>query len=163
MLLAFLHTVAVVVYLGGTVFLGTVLIPALKRRGLDAEGLHVLAGVIRIFHPVSLASLGLAVLTGAIALTPVKETLGPEYVPRIFGVLALKLLFVFALVLVSCFTFFALGPRLLRALSGADEKPDAEGVAKGMQLIQPLQRWYLIAASLGAVIVYLGLWMSHAG
>jgi uncharacterized membrane protein len=101
-LLAFLHTVAVVVYLGGTVFLGAVLIPALKRRGLDTEGLHFLAGVIRIFHPVSLASLGLAVITGAIALTPVKETLGPEYVPRLFGVLALKLLVVFGLVRVSC-------------------------------------------------------------
>ncbi len=159
----FLHTVAVVAYLGGTVFLGAVLIPALKRRGLDAEGLHFLAGVIRIFHPVSLASLGLAILTGAIALTPVKETLGPEYVPRLFEVLALKLLFVFILVMVSCFTFFALGPRLLRALPGADEQSDAEGAAKGMQLVKPLQRWYLFAATLGAVIVYLGLRMSHAG
>lgn len=163
MLLAFLHTVAVMVYLGGTVFLGAVLIPALRRRGLDSEGLHILAGVIRIFHPVSLASLGLAVITGAIALTPVKETLGPEYVPRLFGVLALKLLFVFVLVMVSCYTFFALGPRLLRALPGADEKPDTVGAAKGMQLVQSLQRWHLAAATLGAVIVYLGLRMNHAG
>lgn len=163
MLLAFLHTVAVVVYLGGTVFLGGVLIPALRRRGLDTEGLHILAGVIRIFHPVSLACLGLAVITGAVALTPVKETLGPEYVPRLFEVLALKLLFVFVLVMVSCYTFFALGQRLLRALPGADEKPDAEGAAKGMQLVQSLQRWHLAAVTLGAIIVYLGLRMSHTG
>lgn len=163
MILAFLHTVAVVVYLGGTVFLGTVLIPVLRRRGLDAEGLQILTGVIRIFHPVSLASLGLAVLTGAIALTPVKETLGAEYVPRLFGILALKLLLVFVLVLVSCFAFFALGQRLLRALPGAEEKLNAGDAEKEMQLVQRLQRWHLAAATLGALIVYLGLRMSHAG
>lgn len=144
-------------------FLGTVLIPALRRRGLDTEGLNILAGVIRILHPASLASLGVAVLTGAIALTPVKETLGPAYVPRLFEVLALKLLLVFVLVLVSCFAFFALGPRLLRALPGPDEKLDADRAAQGLQLVQRLQRWHLAAATLGAVIVYLGLRMSHAG
>jgi uncharacterized membrane protein len=159
----FVHTVAVALYLGGTLFLGAVLIPALRRRGSDAEGLQVLGAVIRIFHPVSLASLGLAVLTGAIALTPVKETLGPEYVPRLFEILALKLLLVFALVLVSCFAFFALGPRLLRALPGPDEKLDAERAAKSLRLVQRLQRCHLAAATLAAVIVYLGLRMSHTG
>ena len=163
MFLTYLHTVAVVIYLGGSVFLGAVLIPALRRRGLDTEGLNILAGVIRIFHPLSLASLGLAVLTGAITLTPFKETLGPEYVPRLFGILALKLLLVFVLVLVSCFAFFALGPRLLRALPGPDEKLDADSAGKGLQLVHGLQRVHLAAATLGAVIVYLGLRMSHAG
>ncbi len=161
--LTFLHTVAVAVYLGGTAFLGAVLIPTIRRRGLDAEGLDIIAGVIRIFHPVSLASLGVALMTGAIALTPVKETLGPQYVPRLFGVLALKLLLVFVLVLTSCYPFFAIGPKLLRALPGGEEKPDAEAVARGMQLVHRLQRWHLAAATLGAVIVYLGIRMSHAG
>ena len=163
MFLTYLHTVAVVIYLGGSVFLGAVLIPALRRQGLDTEGLNILAGVIRIFHPLSLASLGLAVLTGAITLTPIKETLGPEYVPRLFGILALKLLLVFVLVLVSCFAFFALGPRLLRALPRPDEKLDADSAGKGLQLVHGLQRVHLAAATLGAVIVYLGLRMSHAG
>lgn len=163
MFLVFLHTVAVVIYLGGTVFLGTVLIPVLRQRGLDGEGLHVLTGVIRIFHPVSLASLGLAVLTGAIALTPIKETLGPEYASRFFGLLALKLLLVFLLVLVSCFAFFALGPKLLRAVPGTGEKLNAEDAAKGVLLVQRLQRWHLAAATLGVFIVYLGVRMGHAG
>lgn len=163
MLLVFLHTVAVAVYLGGTVFLGTVLIPVVRRRGLDGEGLRILVGAIRIFHPVSLASLGLLVLTGAVALTPLKETLGPEYFPRLFGVLALKLFLVFVLVLVSCYQFFALGPRLFRILSGEEEKPAGDVSVEGMHLVRRLQRWIFVALTLGVAIVYLGLRMGRVG
>jgi len=134
---------AVAVYLGGTVFLGAVLIPVLRRRGLDAEGLQLLAGVLRIFHPVSLASLGLLVLTGAVALTPLKESLGPEYVPRLFGVLALKLLLVFILIMVSSYQFFALGPRFLRALPTEEEtrggvpSPPRDSVGPALAKMEP--------------------------
>jgi uncharacterized membrane protein len=160
---ALVHTLAVVVYLGGTVFLGTVLIPAVRRRGAEAEGLRIVAGAIRIFHPVSLASLGVLVLTGAGALTPLKETLGPEYVPRLFGVLALKLLLVFVLILVSSYQFFALGPRLLRALPADGEKVGGDASLEGMQLMRRLQWWSLLAIALGAAIVYLGLRMGRLG
>ena len=163
MVLALLHTLAVVVYLGGTVFLGAVLIPVVRRRGLEAEGLRIVAAAIRIFHPLSLASLGVLVLTGAGALTPLKETLGPEYVPRLFGVLALKLLLVFVLILVSSYQFFALGPRLLRALPAEGEKPGGDACRVGMQLMQRLQWWSLVAIALGAAIVYLGLRMGRMG
>lgn len=163
MLLAFLHTVAVAVYLGGTVFLGAVLIPVLRRRGLDADGLHLLAGALRIFHPVSLGSLGVLVITGAIALTPLKEGLGPEYMPRLFGVLALKLFLVFVLVLVSSYQFFALGPRLFRALPTEEGKLEAVPSTQGIQLVQRIQRWNLVAAALGAAILYLGLRMGRLG
>lgn len=163
MLLAILHTVAVAVYLGGTVFLGTVLIPVLRRRGLDADGLHLLAGALRIFHPVSLGSLGVLVITGAVALTPLKEGLGPEYMSRLFGVLALKLFLVFVLVLVSSYQFFALGPRLFRVLSTEEGKPEDLPFTQGNQLVQRIQRWNLLAAALGAAILYLGLRMGRLG
>lgn len=163
MLLAFLHTVAVAVYLGGTVFLGVVLIPVIRQRGLDGEGLRILAGAIRIFHPVSLGSLGVLVLTGAVALTPLKETLGPEYVSRLFGVLALKLFLVFVLVLVSSYQFFALGPRLFRILPAEAEKPEGAASVEGIRLVQRLQRWTLVSVAFGVVIVYLGLRMGRVG
>ncbi len=163
MLLAILHTVAVAVYLGGTVFLAAVLIPVLRRRGLDADGLHLLAGALRIFHPISLGSLGVLVITGAVALTPLKEGLGPEYMSRLFGVLALKLFLVFVLVLVSSYQFFALGPRLFRALSTEEGNPEDLPSMQGTQLVQRIQRWNLVAAALGAVILYLGLRMGRLG
>jgi uncharacterized membrane protein len=153
----------VVVYLGGTVFLGVVLIPVVRRRGSEAEGLRIVAAAIRVFHPVSLASLGVLVLTGAGALTPMKETLGPEYVPRLFGVLALKLVLVFVLILVSSYQFFALGPRLLRALPAEGEKPGGDPSAEAVQLMQRLQWWSIAASALGVAIVYLGLRMSRMG
>jgi uncharacterized membrane protein len=162
-LLAFFHTMAIAVYLGGTVFLGAVLIPVLRWRGLDATGLRIMAAVIRVFHPVSLASLGLLVLTGAVALTPLKETLGPGYVSRLFGVLAVKLLLVFVLILSSSYQFFVLGPRLVRALPAEGEKPGGETSAEAVQLVRRLQRWALSAAALGAAIVYVSLRMGRTG
>jgi uncharacterized membrane protein len=162
-LLAFLHIMAVAVYLGGTVFLGGVLIPVLERRGLDADGVHLLAGVLRVFHPVSLGTLGVLVITGAVALTPLKESLGPEYMPRLFGVLALKLLLVFVLILVSSYQFFALGPRLIRVLPPEGEKLEGGSPTQAMQLVQRIRRWNLVAAALGVAIVYLGLRMGRLG
>ena len=154
---------AVTVYLGGTIFLGGVLIPVLRRRGLDADGLHILGGVIRIFHPVSLGSLGVVILTGAVALTPLKANLGPEFVPRLFWLLSIKLLLVFVLVLVSSYQYFALGLRFVRNLPAEGERAAEEVSAKGIQLAQRLQTWNLVAAALGIFIVYLGLRMSRAG
>jgi len=161
--LAFLHTMAVVVYLGGTAFLGAVLIPVIRRRGLDEEGLRLVAGVIRIFHPVSLASLGVLVLTGAVSLTSLKEMLGAEYVTRLFGVVALKLLLVFVLIMISSYQFFALGPKLLRGLSLEGGGAGPESSATQGELLQRLQRWSLAATIVGAVIVYLGLSMRRIG
>jgi uncharacterized membrane protein len=154
---------AVAVYLGGTAFLAAILIPVLRRQRSDGEGVRILAGAIRVFHPVSLASLGLLILTGALALTSLKEALGSEYVVRLFGVLALKLFLVFVLVLISCYQFFALGPRLLRALSPEGEHAGQETSATQRQLLQRLQRWSLVATALGAAIVYLGLHMRRIG
>ncbi|MFQ5990576.1 MAG: hypothetical protein ACE5K9_11740, partial [Candidatus Methylomirabilales bacterium] len=149
--------------LGGTIFLGGVLIPVLRRRGLDADGLHILGGVIRIFHPVSLGSLGVVILTGAMALTPLKETLGPQFVPRLFWLLSIKLLLVFVLVLVSSYQFFGLGLRFLKNLPAEGGRHAEDVSAKGIQLVRRLQTWNLVAAALGAFIVYLGLRMSRPG
>lgn len=154
---------AVTVYLGGTIFLGGVLIPVLRRRGLDADGLHILGGVIRIFHPLSLASLGVVILTGAMALTPLKETLGPQFVPRLFWLLLIKLLLVFVLVLVSSYQYFALGQRFVRNLPAEGGGHAEEVSAREIQLVRRLQRWNLVAAAIGTFIVFLGLRMSRAG
>lgn len=159
----FLHTVAVAVYLGGTVFLGVVLIPVVRRHGLDARGMRLLARALRIFHPVSLASLGVLVVTGAVALTPIKESLGPEYVPRLLGLLALKLSLVFVLILVSSYQFFALGPRLLRLLPTEEGKAEATASTDAVVLVRRIQRWNLVAAFLGVAIVYLALRIGQLG
>ncbi len=119
--------------------------------------------MIRLFHPLSLGSLGLVVLTGALALTPLKESLGPQYASRLFGVLALKLLLVFVLVLVSSYQCFSLGLRFLRALPAEGEKPGGDASAEELRLVERLQRWNLVAAVLGTLIIYLGLRMSRAG
>ena len=163
MFLAYLHTMAVAVYLGGTILLGAVVIPVLKRRGMDAAGRQLLVGVIRIFHPLSLAALGVLVLTGAVALTSLKETLGPEYMSRLFGVLALKLFLVFILLMVSSYQFFAIGLKLLRSLPPGGEEAKGLSSEEWNRLVLRLQGCSLVGATLGAVIVYLGLGMSRAG
>lgn len=163
MFLAYLHTMAVAVYLGGTVVLGAVVIPVLKRRGMDAAGRQLLVGVIRIFHPLSLAALGVLVLTGALALTSLKEMLGPQYMSRLFGVLAVKLSLVFLLLMVSSYQFFVIGLKLLRSVPSGGEEAGGVSPAEWHRLIRRLQGCSLAGGALGAVIVYLGLGMTRAG
>jgi len=154
---------AVAVYLGGTIVLGAVVIPVLKRRGMDAVGRQLLVGMIRIFHPLSLAALGVLILTGALALTSVKEMLGPEYMSRLFGVLGLALLLVFVLLMVSSYQFFAIGLKLLRSLPSGAEEATGLSSEEWNRLVRRLQGCSLLGAALGAVIVYLGLGMTRAG
>lgn len=143
--------------------LGAVVIPVLKWRGMDAAGRQLLVGVIRIFHPCSLAALGVLVLTGAVALTSLKEGLGPEYMSRLFGVLAVKLFLVFLLLMVSSYQFFAIGLKLLRSLPSGGEEAKGLSSEEWNRLVRRLQGCSLVGAALGAVIVYLGLGMTRAG
>ncbi|MFQ5804713.1 MAG: hypothetical protein ACE5JQ_17630 [Candidatus Methylomirabilales bacterium] len=154
MLVTILHLLAMVVFIGGTLLLGVGVIPAVRRHWReDPEGLRFLAEVIRIFHPLSLAALGILVLTGAFGLTGLKAGMGAGYV-RVVGVLAIKLLVAFVLILVSTYQFFAVGVKITRAVrpEGVLPAPEVWG-----RWVSRLQVCSLLSVVLGIWILYLGL------
>lgn len=160
MALAGLHLLAAALYLGGTLMLGVAVLPAFRGEG-DAGRRATLARILRVAHPVSLAALGVLVLTGAGQVTALKGASGAEFAARWFGLLGPKLLIVFILVLAAAYEYFGLGLRLTRAAAreavgdaGLDPRVHARLVAR-------LQAAALTNGVLGGVASVLGLLLAR--
>ncbi len=87
MALAAVHLLAAALYFGGTLTLGATVLPAFRGE-LDAGRRATLARILRVAHPVSLACLGVLVLTGAGGVTALKGAYGGQFATRWFGPLA---------------------------------------------------------------------------
>jgi uncharacterized membrane protein len=109
-----LHLLAVVVWIGGMLFLGLVLTPALRSRPPD-ERASLLRAVGRRFLKVAWSALGAMLVTGPLLWVE----RGLEVTP----VLGVKLILVGVILLLSVLHDFVLGPRLMERLreGGQDE------------------------------------------
>ena len=156
--LPYLHLVVAFLYLSGMVFVGGFLIPAARQT------LQSIARVITVVHPISLASLGVLIITGAAMLTDLKAALGGRYFSQLFSTLGPKLLVVFVLALLNSYQFFGLGLRLTRSMvqdAGGQEVVGGDRIAAGFMLVGRLQRCAWIGAALGGAALYLGLAMGR--
>jgi len=113
-----LHVLAVATYLGSTVALVLVLLPAAAAIDDPALQRRVLARGLRPYNVLSVGALGVLILTGASSLTEWKRTLGPAY-GRLLWPLAGKLALTFTLTMVGTWLSFGLAHRLVRAELGA--------------------------------------------
>ncbi len=111
------HLLALSVYLGSTVALVLVLLPA--ASAVDDPGLRrrVLARGLKPYNVLSVGALGVLILTGASSLTDWKRTLGPAY-GRLLWPLVTKLSLTFALTMVGTWLSFGIAHRLVRAELG---------------------------------------------
>ena len=122
LLSVWLHIMAAVAWVGGTLFLVIVLIPAIRRPEFGG----VAAGLIRFtalrFRWVSWACFCIFIVTGVLNLA-VRGIGLKEFQDRIFWqgsfgrTLAIKLSFVLLVLLISAFHDFFLGPRAAAARS----------------------------------------------
>ena len=161
---AYLHLMAAVLYLGGMAFVGGLLIPVARRLRGGRKTVEAIGHLVKIVHPVSLAALGLLIMTGAIMLTDLKIALGGRYFSQLFATLGPKLLVVFVLALLNSYQFFGLGLRLTRSIAQEAEGQTAvteEQVAAMLPTVGRLQRCAWTSIALGAAAVYLGLAMGH--
>jgi uncharacterized membrane protein len=162
--LPYLHLVVAFLYLSGMVFVGGFLIPAARRYQEARQTLQSIARVITVVHPISLASLGLLIITGAAMLTDLKAALGGRYFSHLFSTLGPKLLVVFILALLNSYQFFGLGLRLTRSMVDGAERQEGmadDRIAAGLMLVGRLQRCTWIGAALGGAALYLGLAMGR--
>ena len=111
------HLLALATYLGTTLALTTMLLPA--AAAIDDAGLQrrLLARGLRPYNVLSVGALGVLILTGASALTDWKRTLGPAYGQLLWWLVG-KLALTFALTMVGTWLSFGIAHRLVRAEQG---------------------------------------------
>jgi uncharacterized membrane protein len=112
-----IHVLAVAAYVGSTLAMALVFLPAAEEIGDPALQRRVLARGLRPYNVLSVGALGVLVVSGASGLTDLKAALGPAF-GRLLWSLVGKLSLSFALILVSTYVSFGLAHRLVRAELG---------------------------------------------
>ena len=92
----------------------------------------------RVFHPLQLTFMGLAIVTGGHRATDLKPILGVAYLGPFFRLLIWKLVVVFVGILVASYQYFGVGVRLDRMVR-AEPPPDAAARATIPGRIRRLQ------------------------
>lgn len=112
-----IHLLATAVYLGATLALALVFLPAAETVDDPAVQRRLLARGLRPYNVLSVGALGVLVISGASGLTDLKAHLGPQFA-RLLWPLAGKLLLAFILINVATYLSFGLAHRLVRAELG---------------------------------------------
>lgn len=152
-----LHLLAITVFVGSAVTVLVVLLPMAARISSPAEKQQFLAQGLKSYNPLSIGALGVLIMTGAFNLTSYKQQLGPQFFALLGGVLGLKLLLVFVLILVSTSATLGMGHRLVRIeLRGEVFDPQ-----KLPGLLKRIQLFTVLSIALSAGVMWVSMEMSE--
>jgi hypothetical protein len=112
-----IHLLATAGYLGSTLALALVVVPAVQAIADPALQRRVLARALRPYNVLSVGALGVLVISGASGLTDMKVGLRADY-GRLLWPLVGKLTLAFLLINVATYLSFGLAHRLVRAELG---------------------------------------------
>ncbi|MBI3300759.1 MAG: hypothetical protein HYZ72_01575 [Deltaproteobacteria bacterium] len=148
-----LHLLGLAVYFGSGVTLVMVLLPMAAQIPAAPDKQRFLAQGLKLYNPLSIGALGVALMTGAFSLTSYKALFGRRFFDLLGGVLGLKLLVVFVLINVSAAVSLGMGHRVVRTeLRGEEIEPERlAGLVKRMQIFT------VVALLLTAWIVWISL------
>jgi hypothetical protein len=153
-----LHLLALSVYLGSTVALVLVLLPAASAVEDPALRRRVLARGLKPYNLLSVGALGVLIMTGASSLTDWKRALGPAY-GRLLWPLVAKLGLTFVLTMVGTWLSFGIAHRLVRAELGAlPVEPEREA-----SMIRRLNAGGWLAIALAVWTTWVGLSLAGGG
>jgi uncharacterized membrane protein len=151
-----LHLLAFAVYMGATVAVVLIGVPLARTEQDARRRLRVVAAFMRVYDPLTIAALGVLVMTGAFDLTLYKEALRAAFFERVGTVLAWKLFFAFLLINLAAYIAFGIGHRLVRSAEG-DQPVDAAWVDS---MLRRLRVSACLALALTALIVWIALQMN---
>jgi hypothetical protein len=112
-----IHALATAAYLGATLALALVFLPAAETVDDPVVQRRLLARGLRAYNVLSVGALGVLVISGASGLTDLKARLGPRF-GLLLWPLAGKLTLSFVLIHVATYLSFGLAHRLVRAELG---------------------------------------------
>lgn len=147
------HLLAFAVYTGATVALIAIGIPVITTEEDPLRRARLAAAVLRVYDPLSIAALGVSIMTGAFSVTAYKAALRGAFFDRLGGPLGWKLCFTFVLVNLAAYVAFGIGHRVVRAVDGG-APPDATRLAAALRRLRASS---LLALALVAVIVWVSL------
>ena len=154
-----IHLVSSGIYAVATGFVAFISLPRARSRSDAPARLAAIAAAMRIYDPLSIALLGVNLMTGAFAVTNYKAALGPAFFARMGVPLAWKLLFAFLLINLAAYIAFGIGHRLV-SRAHWDEPLDANWVDS---MLKRLQTSMILALLLLAVIIWIALGMTQPG
>ena len=114
MLNAWLHLIALIVFLGAVGGLWFLLLPSLSVIEGSENKANFLVRGLRLYNPLQVGALGILLFTGAFQLTELKAVYREAFVQQLGYDLSMKLLFAFLLVIFSVYQSMGIGHRFVR-------------------------------------------------
>jgi len=146
------HLLGLAVYLGSTLALALMVLPAVQQIADPALQRRALAKALRPYNVLSIGALGVLLMTGASALTDLKATMRADF-GRLLWPLAWKLLLAFLLINVATYLSFGLAHRLVRAEIGQlPVEPERQA-----SIIRRMRGTAWVAVALAAYTTWIGL------
>lgn len=130
-----IHVLGLATYLGATLALVLVFLPAAGSIDDPALQRRVLAKGLKPYNILTVGALGVLIMSGATSLTDLKVAYGPGYA-RLLWPLVGKLSLTFALTMVGTWLSFGIAHRLVRAeLGRLPVEPERQrGMVRRMQM-----------------------------
>lgn len=154
-----LHLLAFATYTGATMAVLLISLPMARAEEDVDRRRQLIVATMRIYDPLTIAALGVLVMTGAFNLTTYKAALQGLFFDRLGTLLAWKLLFAFLLINLAAYIAFGIGHRIVRR-SDAGDPGDGDWLDS---MITRLRSSALLAIVLVVIIVWLALRMTHPG
>ena len=153
-LVVLIHILAAIIWLGGMFFIAIVMVPALRRLEPPQKRIGVLSATATRFRAISWIAILVLLITGVLnainhGVTMQKISTGEFFSSNFGKILILKLILVFAMLVLSAIHDFILGPRLIELLNSSN--PDSsQRLKKNRKYVSWLAR---INALLGILVV----------
>jgi len=111
---ASLHILSLALYLGFAAALWIIMLPTATSMDPPEEGTAFLVRGLRIYNPVQIGALGVLVLTGAWQITDLKDLYRESYAAEFGGILEIKLLVSFIIIMLGTYQSLGVGHRFVR-------------------------------------------------
>jgi len=160
-LVVLIHILAAIIWLGGMFFIAIVMVPALRRLEPAQKRIEVLSATATRFRAISWIAILVLLITGVLnainhGVTMQKISTGEFFSSNFGKILILKLILVFAMLVLSAIHDFILGPRLIELLNSSN--PDSfTKLQKNRKYVSWLAR---INALLGILVVACAVMLS---
>lgn len=151
MLAAWLHIIAIIVYLGASAGLQLILLPALAGVNDHQVRVQLLARGLKFYNPLHIGALGVVLFTGAFQLTELKAAYRQLFAQQFGYNLGVKLLFVFFLVILSVYQSMSIGHRFV--------KNHESGAAVAPPELKSVIRRLKVANACIIVLAAIALWL----